>query len=284
MTDYQRVAKVLALVAAQAPETPSIQELAKEAELSLTAFHRLFHRWVGTTPQAFLRCAILERAKKELRCGRSVLDASLLAGLSGPGRLHDLCVSFESASPGELKQGGQGWTIEVGAAMTPFGEALIAKGPRGLVHLSFHQERITPSHGMEWVQPEWPLAILNWDSAEAQSVAKQIFEPEPDRNAQRPPLKAFVRGSAFRVRVWRALLKVPFGALTTYGQLAREIGDPKACRAVGSAVGANPISFLIPCHRVIQESGLVGNYRWAPERKRVMLSWECASNAAHSIS
>lgn len=279
MTDYQRVAKVLDFVAATAPETPSIRELASEVELSVAAFHRLFYRWVGATPKAFLRCAILERAKKELRSGRSVLDASLQAGLSGPGRLHDLCVSFESASPGELKQGGQGWTIHVGAAMTPFGDALIAKGPRGVVHLSFHPEKITQSRAMEWVQPEWPQAAWSWEPTEAQALARQIFESEPNQDAPRPPIKAFVRGSAFRVRVWRALLRVPFGALTTYGQLAREIGDPKACRAVGTAVGANPISFLIPCHRVIQESGLVGNYRWEPERKRVMLSWEGASNA-----
>lgn len=279
MTDYQRAAKVLDLLSKRVPEAPTIDELAAHCSLSVTAFHRMFHRWVGTTPQAFLRCAYLERAKAALDSGNPVLQASLDAGLSGPGRLHDLCVALEGASPGEWKGAGADWILDIGSASTPFGEAVIANGPRGVVHLSFHDHPQEPEEALSIVRETWPKAQYRWTPEVAQRIVAQYFEPDAALHRNQPPIRVFVRGSAFRVRVWRALLRLPFGQVTTYGRLAKVIGSPKACRAVGTAVGSNPTSFLIPCHRVIQESGLIGNYRWAPERKRIMLSWERAASS-----
>jgi len=209
-----------------------------------------------------------------LRKGESVMDTALQSGLSGPGRLHDLCVSLEAASPGELKSGGEGWTISAGFADSPFGRCSIAVSPRGICRLSFVESEDGAAE-LAALQEDWPRARLRRDDAIAARLAQQIFA-RPARLRSGPTLRALVRGTAFQVRVWRALLQVRPGTLVSYGRLAACLGHPAAARAVGGAVGQNPLAYLIPCHRVIRETGIVGDYRWGQVRKRAMLAWESA--------
>ncbi|HET9418962.1 MAG TPA: methylated-DNA--[protein]-cysteine S-methyltransferase, partial [Chthoniobacterales bacterium] len=229
------------------------------------------------TPKDFLQCLTLEHARSLLHRGENVLNVALTAGLSGPGRLHDLCVTLEAASPGEMKTGGADLTIDYGFAMTPFGEALIGETARGICHLSFLN-----GDGRDGARrllvDQWPAAKLQRNDKRAGKLAAQIFARRETET--RPRLRAFVRGTPFQLRVWRALLQVPPGALTSYGRISAAINQPIAARAVGSAVGVNPIAFLIPCHRVIRETGVLGNYRWDPVRKRAILAWELAAHPA----
>jgi AraC family transcriptional regulator of adaptative response/methylated-DNA-[protein]-cysteine methyltransferase len=197
----------------------------------------------------------------------------LNAGLSGAGRLHDLCINLEAASPGEIKAGGEGWTIVAGYAESPFGECLIAESPRGICHLSFEDE---------WarIECDWPNAELVRDDQKADEICESIFlegrSLSQPGTTRRSSLRLLVRGTAFQVKVWRALLEIPQGKLASYGRLAELVGNPKASRAVGTAVGNNPIGYLIPCHRVIRETGAMGGYRWGAERKRAIQVWEKA--------
>lgn len=271
MDDYHRIARIIAYLEAHRSEQPDLETLAREVELSPHHFHRLFSRWAGVTPKDFLQCLTVEHAKERLRLGASVLEAAIDAGLSGPGRLHDLCVGLEAASPGEMKSGGRGWTIRFGMAESPFGRCLIAENPRGLCAL-FFVENENEAESIDEMRRDWPHADWQRDDAVAHAWVRRIFHPES--NEATTPLRAFVRGTEFQVRVWRALLRIPSGTLVTYGQLAKSVGQPGASRAVGSAVGANPISYLIPCHRVIRGTGVIGEYRWGHLRKRAILAKE----------
>ena len=281
MNNYDRIARVIRYLDAHHSEQPNLATLAAEAGLSPFHFHRLFSTWSGVTPKDFLQCLTLTSLKKLLRDGESVLDAALQTGMSGPGRAHDLCVCLEAASPGEIKSGGAGWTITAGLAESPFGDCLIAEGPRGVCHLAFAGAGEQKNAWRE-LKMEWPNAQLREDNITAQKKARQIFSGSP--TSERAPLRVFVQGTEFQVRVWRALLRVGPGQLTTYGRLAQKIGHPSAARAVGSAVGANPIAFLIPCHRVIRESGVIGEYRWSPLRKRALLTWETLRTSSVSAA
>ena len=272
MNNYERMAAIIRYLDESFVDQPDLTSLAKRAGLSPFYFQRLFSAWAGVTPKDFLQCLTLTQVKKMLCAGKSVLDTALDSGLSGPGRLHDLCVTLEAASPGELKSGGEGWVITAGFSKSPFGKCLIAESPRGICHLSFDDGRQTSAWAS--LQKDWPRANLRRNDAHAAALASQIFNPSPKKS--RPALRAFVRGTAFQVRVWRALLKVPQGTLTTYGQLAAALKNPKASRAVGSAVGQNPVAYLIPCHRVIRGTGIVGEYHWGKNRKRTMIAWESA--------
>ncbi|HWY50575.1 MAG TPA: methylated-DNA--[protein]-cysteine S-methyltransferase [Chthoniobacterales bacterium] len=272
MNDYERVATVIRFLDRHHTDQPVLNELASAAGLSPFHFHRLFSAWAGVTPKDFLQCLTLEHVKQLLRNGDNVFDAALNAGLSGPGRLHDLCVTLEAASPGEMKNGGAGMQIDYGFAETPFGEALIAETERGICHLSFVQEEGRDAV-RELLSDQWPNARLHRADRLAAELSNKIFV-RPPQNEPRPNLRAFVRGTPFQLRVWRALLNVPSGSLTTYGRLSAAINQPAAARAVGNAVGANPISFVIPCHRVIRETGALGNYGGGRIRKRALLGWE----------
>lgn len=272
MNDYERIARIIRRLDETHTEQPDLAELASVAGLSTTHFHRLFTAWAGITPKDFLQCLTLEHARSLLRAGSSVLDAAVESGLSGPGRLHDLCVTLEAASPGEMKAGGAGWTIVAGVAETPFGAAVIGESPRGICHLSFFDEADSLFGSL---RADWPHASVTRNDATAAQLAARIFSPTPQPGAR--PLRALVRGTAFQVSVWRALLRIPRGSVVTYGRLAAVIGQPAAARAVGTAVGSNAISYLIPCHRVIRETGVIGGYRWSPTRKRAMLAWESAA-------
>lgn len=267
MNDYERVAEVIRYIDAHHLEQPDLAALAGRVGLSVYHFHRLFSRWAGVTPKDFLQCLTAEFARERLLQGESVLDAALDSGLSSPGRLHDLCVTLEAATPGEIKAGGKGWVIEAGFAESPFGLCCIGNGPRGICHLAFVE-----AEDRDEIQMAWPHATVRWNDAAAGQIAAQIF-----RAGATGPLKAVVRATPFQLLVWRALLKIPAGAVVSYGHLATAIGKPSAARAVGTAVGRNALAFLIPCHRVIRETGVIGQYRWGHERKCVMLGREWVS-------
>ena len=275
MNDYERVANVIRYLDRHHTEQPDLSDLARGAGLSPFHFHRLFSTWAGVTPKDFLQCLTLEHVKMLLRDGDSVLGAALNAGLSGPGRLHDLCVTLDAVSPGEMKNGGAGMKIDYGFAETPFGEALIGETLRGICHLSFVDGQ-GRNGARDLLASQWPQAKLQRSDKHAGELSAAIFA-RPPQNQSRVRLRAFVRGTPFQLRVWRALLRVPAGALTTYRRLSAVIGQPRAARAVGSAVGANPIAFIIPCHRVIRETGVLGNYRWDPVRKRAIVGWEMSA-------
>jgi AraC family transcriptional regulator of adaptative response/methylated-DNA-[protein]-cysteine methyltransferase len=280
MNEYERIARVIRHLEAHHAEQPDLATLAQVAGMSPYHFHRLFSTWAGITPKDFLQCLTLSHAKDLLQKGASVLDAALGSGLSGPGRLHDLCVILESATPGEVKSGGAGWRLGAGFAYSPFGRCLIATGPRGLCHLSFHDE----DGAVAWsaLHAHWPGARLTRDDAAAERLVAEIFTLRTPCSA-RSTLRAFVQGTSFQVRVWRALLQVPPGALVSYGRLAAAIDEPRAARAVGAAVGRNPLAYLIPCHRVIRETGVIGAYHWGAVRKRAMLAWEGAPRSTGDL-
>jgi AraC family transcriptional regulator, regulatory protein of adaptative response / methylated-DNA-[protein]-cysteine methyltransferase len=278
MNDYERIASVIAFLDQHYTEQPDLALLARMLDLSPSHFHRLFSTWAGVTPKDFIRCLTFEHVKRLLQQGQNVLQTALDAGLSGPGRLHDLCISLESASPGEIQQGGTKWEIVAGFVPTLFGTCLIGESPRGVCHLSFldiHQEDLAWAD----LQQRWPKASLSRSDPAAQRISRQIFT-QPPAATPRLPLRAFVKGSTFQVQVWRALLRVPPGQLTTYSRLAKMIGHPTAARAVGTAVGHNPIAFIIPCHRVIRETGIIGEYHWGTIRKKVMVALEGARSVS----
>jgi AraC family transcriptional regulator, regulatory protein of adaptative response / methylated-DNA-[protein]-cysteine methyltransferase len=269
MSDYERIAAAIRFLDEHRAEQPDLATLAAVVGLSPSHFHRVFSAWAGATPKDFLQCLTLGHAKDLLRQGENVLAAALDAGLSGPGRLHDLCVTLEAATPGEIKARGAGLTIRAGVADSPFGMCLIGETPRGICHLSFFDEG-GREDAMAEMRADWPLAEVVSDDKHSARLAAGIFNPDAPGGSW----KLFVRGTPFQLRVWRALLRVPPGALVSYGKLAAAAGNPQASRATGSAVGGNAISFLIPCHRVIRETGIPGHYRWGAVRKRAMLAWE----------
>ena len=272
MNDYERIARIIRYLDAHHADQPNLAVLARHVGLSQHHFHRLFTSWAGITPKDFLQCLTLVHAKELLQSGKSILNATLETGLSSPSRLHDLCVTLEAASPGEMKSGGEGWMISFGFAVSPFGKCLIGESPRGICHISFlESNREKPA--LTDLQMQWPQAQLHRNDALASKLADCIFRHSTNKNS-RTPLRAFVRGTSFQVRVWRALLQIERGSATSYGQLATMLHHPFAARAVGSAVGKNRLAYLIPCHRVIRETGVLGNYRWGQIRKRAMLAWE----------
>lgn len=286
MTDYERVAAAIRYIDENAAAQPSLDDVAAAVGLGAHHFHRLFRRWAGITPKRFLQLLTLDAAKRRLDESRSVLHAAYGAGLSGPGRLHDLFVALDGVTPGEYRTGGQGVRIAYGVASTPFGQALIGRTDRGVCHLSFPDAPAgdispgpatalpgpaMPGASAAALRAEWPAAELERDDAVAAAVASAIFAGE------RPPLH--VAGTNFQVRVWEALLGIPEGRVTSYEGLAEAVGRPGAARAVAGAVARNRVAWLIPCHRVIRKVGEAGGYRWGRDRKRAMLVWEAARDA-----
>jgi AraC family transcriptional regulator, regulatory protein of adaptative response / methylated-DNA-[protein]-cysteine methyltransferase len=272
MDDYRRVEKVIRFLDEDYQSQPSLSVLAKRVGLSDHHFQRLFLRWAGVTPKEFLQCLTYSHAKRLLDRGESVLDAALDSGLSGPGRLHDLCVKLEAATPGEIKSGGAGWKIVFGFAESAFGRVLIASGTRGICHLSF-VDSIDENGAVQELREKWFGANFQQSDETARDFIERIFGINTSRSIEKP-LRACVAGSTFQVQVWQALLRIPTGELTTYKRIAAAIGRPSSVRAVGTAIGRNPIAFLIPCHRVIRESGALGGYRWGLNRKRVLIGRE----------
>jgi len=281
MNEYQLMTTVIHYLRDQAQARPDLSSLAAYFNLNPTRLHKLFHAWVGVTPKAFIQCLTVDKAKSMLLGGSSVLETALQSGLSGPGRLHDVCCRLEAASPGEIKSGGAGWVIRYGFVATPFAQALVAESPRGLCHIGFI-ETGGADFELQVLTSRWFGATLEPAQNHIESLAQQIFPSPRSCFSEQPyqPLRALVRGSSFQVKVWRALLRLPLGNAISYKQLAQVIGHPGAARAVGSAMAQNSLAYLIPCHRVIRESGVVGQYRWGSERKRCMLAWEQAVRLA----
>ncbi|MFZ5559118.1 MAG: methylated-DNA--[protein]-cysteine S-methyltransferase [Pseudomonadota bacterium] len=268
--DYARIERAIRYLEAHAGRQPGLGDVAAAVGLSPYHFQRLFTRWAGVSPKRFLGLLTVAHARRLLQSSASVLDAALAVGLSGPGRLHDQFVALEAATPGEVKTGGAGLEIRWGVHASPFGEVLVALTPRGVCRMAFLGAGDEAAE-RDALAAAWPGAAVRRDDAGTASVARAVFAGVPG-----PTPRLWVRGTNFQVAVWRALLRVPEGAVCTYGDLAAAIGRPGAARAVGQAVGANPVAYLIPCHRVIRGVGGLGGYRWGPERKRAMLAWEAA--------
>lgn len=269
--DYDRVRRAIAFLSENWRQQPDIEAVAHAAGLSTDGLTALFRRWAGLTPKAFLQALTLDHARKLLRESASVLDAAYEVGLSGPGRLHDLFVTHEAMSPGEWKAGGAGLVLDYGFHPSPFGTALIMGTSRGLAGIAFADQG-GEAATLADMQARWPNATYVRDQAGTAALARRVFDPatwRPDR-----PLRIVMIGTDFEVRVWETLLRVPLGRLTTYATVAGTLCSPKAARAVGAAVGRNPLCFVVPCHRVIGKSGDLTGYHWGLTRKRAMIGWE----------
>jgi AraC family transcriptional regulator of adaptative response/methylated-DNA-[protein]-cysteine methyltransferase len=271
IADYSRIESAIRYLDAHRSAHPSLAAVARHVGLSESHFQRMFTRWAGISPKRFLQHQTAQLAKRLLRENRSVLSASYEAGLSGPSRLHDLIVNAEAVTPGEFQRAGAGLVVRYGFHPSPFGECLLAVTERGICHLAFVHP-VSRHDAVERIRHDWPQATLVPDQQATLIAAARAF-PAPG-SAKLPSLALHVKGTNFQLKVWEALLRVPDGNVTTYGAIAQAIGDPKASRAVGTAVGGNPISYLIPCHRVIRATGELGGYAWGPERKKVMLTFE----------
>ena len=269
--DYDVVRRAIAFLSEHWRAQPEIDAVAAAAGVSASDLHRLFRRWAGITPKAFLQALTLDHARRLLRDSASVLDTTFEVGLSGPGRLHDLFVTHEAMSPGEWKSGVSGLTMCFGFHPSPFGTALVMTTQRGLAGLAF-ADRGEEQAALADMQGRWPMANIVEDRARTASLARRIFDTRLWR-ANRP-LRVVLIGTDFEVRVWETLLRIPMGRAVTYSGIAAKIGAAKGARAVGAAVGKNPISFVVPCHRVVGRGGALTGYHWGLTRKQAMLGWE----------
>jgi AraC family transcriptional regulator of adaptative response/methylated-DNA-[protein]-cysteine methyltransferase len=270
--DADRIRHAIEFLDQHAQRQPSLDEVAREVGLSPYHFQRLFKRWAGVSPKRFLQFLTVARAKEALREGKSALEASYDSGLSGPGRLHDLFIAAEAVTPGEYKDEGAGVDIRYGFHPTPFGDCLLALTDRGICGLAFAADDAERQIVLDELRQRWGAAAINRDQAATAETAGQLFE-----RPRGAPITLALKGTNFQIKVWEALLRIPPGTVVSYGDIARAIGHPDSYRAVGTAVGRNPIAYIIPCHRVIQSSGAFGNYRWGAARKRAMLGWEAAA-------
>ncbi len=267
-SQYDIVSHAIAYLRANALAQPSLKELAGHVGISEFHLQRIFTEWAGVSPKRFLQYVTKEHARQALRNSADVLTAALDSGLSGCGRLHDLMVSCEAMTPGEIRKLGEGLEIRFGIAPTPFGDAFIGWTSRGICHFEFRDGECAAAASA--LQAQWPRAALLADPAGAAALAARIFAAAPGHGQ----LRLVLRGTNFQIKVWEALLRVAPGQVVSYGHLAGMAGCPQAARAVGSALAANTIGYLIPCHRVIRESGEISNYRWGATRKVALLAWE----------
>lgn len=268
--DYARIASAIEFIAAEAHRQPQLPEIARHVGLSPYHFQRIFGRWAGVTPKRYLQVLTVERAKKLLAESKPLLEITGDLGLSSGSRLHDHFVSLEAVTPGQFRNGGSGLAIEYGVHATPFGDAFVATTPKGICKLSFVGDA-GPGEPLAEIARAWPNAELSENGAATAQVVDAVFGA-PGRD--RYPLH--VAGTNFQVNVWKALLAIAPGEVTSYAGVAEAIGRPRAVRAVGRAVGANPVAFLIPCHRVIRQSGKLGGYRWGVTLKHAIHAWETA--------
>ena len=297
---YRTVAAAIAFIRQNRTAQPDLKTVAEHVNLSESHFQKLLTRWAGISPKRFLQYLTLEQAKARLEQTRSLLELSADLGLSGPSRLHDLFVSIEAMSPGEYQREGAGLDIRYGLQVTRFGQVLIAATPRGICSLQFW-DTLTKINALakagecssgqdcspaqerspeQWLLQTWPNATLTADEAMAQELCKRIFSPVTAHPTQ--PLTLLIKGTNFQLQVWRSLLQIPLGGVVTYQSIANKIERPKAVRAVGSAIGKNPVGYLIPCHRVIRGSGELGGYRWGLDRKQAILAWEAIQSQQKS--
>jgi len=276
--EFRRIARAIEFVAANVRNQPTLAEIAAAAHWSEYHFAREFRRWTGISPKLWLQGLSLTAAQQALADQRSVLQAAIDAGLSGPGRLHDLFVTLEAVTPGEFKSHGRGLTLWHGVAPSPFGDALIVRSARGIAFLAFVDES-GGFDGYDVFRAAWSDATWEGDAAGARRIARTIWSDEPAVDRR---LTLWVHGSNFQLQVWRALLAAGQHRTLSYQQLAQAIGRGSACRAVGTAVGANPVAWLIPCHHVLRANGALGGYRWGLDRKQAMLAWEFARSVRNA--
>jgi len=268
--DFSRIAEAIEYINANYKDQPDLDEVAQNIHLSPFHFQRMFTNWAGVSPKKFLQFITVEHAKKILHESKSsIADAAFETGLSGTGRLHDLFINIEGMTPGEYKNGGKELRINYQYSDSPFGSVLIASTTKGICYMAFADDRQSAFDELKLL---FPNASFSERNDEFQTNALSIFGADWSRLKK---IKLHLKGTDFQLKVWNMLLKVPMGSLTTYGGLAQKIDNPAASRAVGSAVGDNPVAFLIPCHRVIQSTGVLGNYHWGPNRKTAMIGWEC---------
>lgn len=272
MSDYDRIAEAISFIANRVNSQPTLQEIARHIHLSPFHFQRLFSRWAGVTPKRFLQVLTLERAKQLLSESKPLLEVSDSLGLSSGSRLYDHFVHLEAFTPGEYKKGGAGVSIEYGVHDTPFGKAFIAITPRGICSFAFLEQMETDGH-LIGLHKKWPQALVHENGRRTLAFIKTMFGKDKKLNH---PVSLHVSGTNFQVSVWKALLQIPPAKVVSYSQVATAIGHPKSARAVGLAVGANPVALLIPCHRVIQQSGKLGGYHWGETRKQAIHVWESA--------
>jgi AraC family transcriptional regulator, regulatory protein of adaptative response / methylated-DNA-[protein]-cysteine methyltransferase len=273
--NYSRIAQAIAFIRQHHLSQPDLATVAQHIGLSEYHFQRLFTQWAGISPKRFLQYLTIEYAKSKIDQTKSLLDLTLDVGLSSPGRLHDLFVNLEAMSPGEFKAGGAGLQICYGIHDTPFGKAIIATTDRGICNLHFLDITNVPT-AAEILRQNWSNAEIIYAPQTTQPLHNLIFNLVTCKGQK--CLTLLVKGTNFQIQVWRALLQVPFGGITTYQTIAQKIARPTASRAVGNAIANNPIAYLIPCHRVIRESGELGGYRWGLERKTAILGWEASLN------
>lgn len=269
--DYEVVRRCIEKISLEYRDQPSLDALAEAVGETPTGLQKLFTRWAGLSPKAFLQAVTLDHARRLLDQGVPLLETSFEVGMSGPGRLHDLFVTHEAMSPGEYKSRGVGLTIRYGFHLSPFGVALVMVTDRGLAGLAFNdagEERAALADMMG----RWPNADCFEDMSATAPYAARIFDPARWRAEE--PLRVVMIGTDFQVRVWEALLRIPMGRARSYSTIACEVGSPSASRAVGAAVGANPLSFVVPCHRALGKSGALTGYHWGITRKRAILGWE----------
>jgi AraC family transcriptional regulator of adaptative response/methylated-DNA-[protein]-cysteine methyltransferase len=271
--DYARVAKAIGFLREHQFDQPDLAAVAQHVHLTEFHFQRLFSRWAGVSPKRFLQFLTIEHARHQLATSKAVLEASLDSGLSGPGRLHDLFVNVEAVTPGEFKTGGAGVTIDYGFHPTPFGECLLGTTPRGVCWLSF-LEGESRNEAVAALREKWSGANLRQSKNAPSPLIEQIFRLPGSR--KRGALSLLLMGTNWQIKVWEALLRIPRGALTSYQTIAGVTGARSASRAVGNAVAGNVIAYLIPCHRVIRETGVIGDYKWGSDRKRAIIGWEAS--------
>jgi len=269
--NFNRIADAINYIQANFKNQPDLEEIADKVNLSPFHFQRLFSEWAGTTPKRFLQYISIGYAKKLLKENDATLfTAALETGLSGTGRLHDLFISIEGMTPGEYKNGGENLSINYSFTQSPFGKIIVASTKKGICHISFYDDEIT---ALEDLQLIFPFANYNHAKGMEHQKALNIFNNDWNELNQ---IKLHIKGSDFQLKVWEALLKIPIGKLSTYGSIAEHIKMPGASRAVGTAIGRNPVAFLIPCHRVIQSSGALGGYHWGTDRKTAIIGWEAS--------
>ena len=277
--DYAHVQRAIAYLTTNWKAQPSMSKVASELGISESHLTHVFRRWAGLSPKALLQALTIDHARALLRDSATVLDAAYEVGLSGPGRLHDLFITHEAMSPGEYKARGEGLTLSYGFHASPFGEALLVTTPRGLAGLGWTEEPGGDegrARALADMARRWPRARFVRSEEATAPYAERVFDPQRWRPEQ--PLRVVLIGSDFEVSVWQALLRVPLGRATTYSALAGRIGKSRAARAVGAAVGRNPISFVVPCHRVLGASGALTGYHWGLTRKQAILGWEAGKS------
>lgn len=272
--NFNRIAEAISYIKANFKTQPGLEEIAEKVNLSPFHFQRLFSEWAGTTPKRFLQYISIGYAKEMLKENQSLFDTALETGLSGTSRLHDLFVNIEGMTPGEYKNGGENLHINYSFAESPFGNIIVASTTKGICHIAFYDDE---NIALANLQRQFPAAQYQQILDKEQQNALYIFSHDWSKLHQ---IKLHLKGTDFQLKVWEALLKIPMGKLATYSNIAKQLQNPNASRAVGTAIGDNPVAFLIPCHRVIQSSGALGGYHWGVNRKTAMIGWEAAKTNA----